>query len=129
MLSYYSLYFSLSRLHISPLNNDKCKPTFVQHHFLSLCFSCFGEVWVGCFFFLLQAIFFSFFSPFPGGRVCPPLREPNEQNACLNSYRIFILYRAAGGMLCLFWCRAKFPTRTICLQSAPSLSLSGSQGK
>lgn len=82
------------------------------------------------FFSLLQATFFlnSFF-PSLVVLVCPPLRGPNEQNTCLNSYRIFILCRAAGGILCLFWCRAKFPTRTICLQSAPSLSLSESQGK
>lgn len=81
-------------------------------------------------FFLLQDFFFLvFFFPSPAGPVGPPSREPNEQNTCLNSYRIFILCRAAGGMLCVFWCRAKFPTRTICLQSGPSLSLSGSQGK
>lgn len=92
---------------------------------LTFCIVCFVKVFFTSGFFF----FFSSFFPSPAGPVGPPSREPNEQNTCLNSYKIFILCRAAGGMLCLFWCRAKFPTRTICLQSGPSLSLSGSQGK
>lgn len=134
-MSYYSSCFVsvLQSYTTLPVNNDKWKTTFIQHHFLSLCLSC-GWIPPSTFvllvlerFFLLQARFFVF--PSPGGPLSPPSRDPNEQNACLNSYRIFILHRAAGGMLCLFWCRANFPTRTICLQSGPSLSLSGSQGK
>lgn len=123
-MSYYSFCFSLARLRISPSKQWQMKT-----HIYTAPFPKSPSVLFWRRFFLLQATFLKFFFPFPGGHVCPPLREPNERNACLNSYRIFILCRAAGGMLCLFWCRAKFPTRTICLQSAPSLSLSGSQGK
>lgn len=107
---------------------------FMQHLFHSLCLSC-GWIPPSTFALLVLENFFFFtsskifFFPSPGGPLNPPSREPNEQSICLNSYRLFILCRAAGRMLCLFWCRAKFPTRAICLQSGPSLSPSGSQGK
>ena len=139
MLSYYSSCFvsELQGYTSLPVNNDKCKNTFMQHHFPSLCLSCgwippstFALLVLESFFYFKQDFFnYYYFFPSSRGPVSPPSREPNEQSTCLNSYRIFISCRAAEGMLCLFWCRDKFCTRTVSLQSGPSLSLSRSQGK
>lgn len=116
-----------------PVNIDKCKMhSCSTSSIASVCLvDGFLPQLLHCLFW--RIFFFTsskiFFFPSPGGPLNPPSREPNEQSICLNSYRLFILCRAAGRMLCLFWCRAKFPTRAICLQSGPSLSPSGSQGK